>query len=63
MRADFTPPPPDRSKDYGYVDVTVNTMPDAETLAKARADVDAHMANLVLRNLAEAEAEEDKDAK
>lgn len=42
MRADFTPPPPDRSKDRGYVDVTVNTMPDAETLAKAREEVNLH---------------------
>lgn len=53
MRADFTPPPPDRSKDHGYVDVTENTMPSADQLAKARAEVNAH--KLAVRTVKEAQ--------
>jgi hypothetical protein len=39
MRADFTPPPPDRSKDPGYFDVTELTMPDPEQVKQVRREI------------------------
>lgn len=48
MRADFTPPPPDHSKDPGYVDVTELTMPDPVQVQQVRKELDAHMLKLAL---------------